>query len=206
MLRRPQKLCCWMAAGLLGPLTCGTALAQSVGWGASPGRASYRPEGQWNDGPFYTAPHVNPYLPHRAADNFLISADPSSFPYSTAPRGHYDAYTPGKGPVFPYAEGFSPYSGYADWFKKTYNFEPTRAQLERAVSMYFRSGGPRVGVIDPARAASPSPAQTAPKQPRPVLPSRGQRFRAESATGGSGTAVSEPHAPRIKIYRGTPGD
>src|SRR4051794_12079167 len=81
-----------------------TASAQSVGPGDSPGRAAYRPESQWDNGPFYTAPHVNPSLPHRGVDNFLLEADPSTFPYTSAPRGHFDAFSPGRGPVYPYAE------------------------------------------------------------------------------------------------------
>jgi hypothetical protein len=199
----------FMMASSFGTIMPTRAIAQMFGSGASPGRGSYRPESVWNDGPYYTATHVNPYLPHQRVDNFLIEADPINAPYTSAPRGHYDAFSPGRGPVFPYAEGFSPYSGFADWYKKTYNFEPTKAQIEQAMRMYFRSGGPRVGAIDPAAAAG-AQAEVVRAFPSPAASTRSARGGATSGAARTSTkprvdapgAVRGGQAPRTRIYRG----
>jgi hypothetical protein len=179
----------------------GPASGQTVGLGASPGRAAYRPESQWNTGPFYTVPHVNPYLPHRRNDNFLMETDAPGPPYNLAPRGHYDAFSPGRGPVYPYAEGFSPYSGYADWYLRAHHYRPTEKQVERAIDMYFRSGGPRVNVIDPAAAAltrtAPAPSATSSPTPRPRADPPTMRVYVPAGAKG-------PAARGITVYRGAP--
>jgi hypothetical protein len=185
-----------LVAFLVFCITAGGASAQSVGWGASPGRAAYRPESQWNNGPYYTTPHVNPYLPHRDPDTFFFRSDPADPPYSLAPRGRFDAFSPGRGPVFLYAEGFSPYSGYAAWYQKTYGFKPTEQQVKRAIEMYFRSGGPRAAVVDPARVAGVSPSAATPA-PRPAT----TRRLAATTTAPASSGVRSP----IPLYRGNLG-
>jgi hypothetical protein len=193
------------AAGAVGVIALvvlaapGASSAQSVGAGASPGRAAYRPEVEWNTGPYYTVPHVNPYLPHQRTDNFLMDTDAPGPPYNTAPRGHYDAFSPARGDVYPYAEGFSPYSGYANWYKRTNNFRPTEDDVKRATQMYFRSGGPRVGVVSPAQAADIHPA--------PNRPTAAPTRPAEPTMKTYTTPSPQPRAAghRTAIYRGSVG-
>lgn len=136
--------------GLFVGLFCavGDSNAQSIGAGSSPGRASYRPQSDWNNGPFYTVNHVNPYSPRPSVSNDLIESQPGLPPYSNGPRGAYANYTPGQGRLSPYAEGFSPYSGYSKWYLKTYGVNPTRENVERARAAFFRSAPrPPAGVL-----------------------------------------------------------
>ena len=155
--------------------------AQSYGPGDSPGRAAYRPSSQWNDGPFYTTPHWNPYAPHRASSTDLFASMPGNPPYSTAPRGLY-ANTNPNAPLYRYSEGFSPYSGYSSWYKKSYSVDPTRDRVIQARTQFFRSAPrPPANVLPPLppaqpRAAAPTARASAPPiRTRLVLPNRPQR-------------------------------
>lgn len=131
-------------------LTGNMAFAQSVGFGASPGRASYRPEAQWNNGPYYTTRHENPYLPRPAADTGMINSLANLPPFADGPHGLFANYTAGEGALYPYAQGFSAYSGFASWYEKTYGFTPTREQVEKARAEFFRSAPrPPAGVLPP---------------------------------------------------------
>ena len=139
--------------GLVGTLlvTAGvSASAQSIGSGASPGRAAYRPRSDWNNGPFYTVNHVDPYGPRPAVDTGLIESDPSLPPFGNVPHGRYAAVTPGRGALTPYGQGFSAYSGYADWYGRTYGVAATRERVVQARTLFFRSApAPPPGVLSP---------------------------------------------------------
>lgn len=128
----------WIAVFLLWPGASERALAQNFGLGASPGRGAYRPEGLWN-GPFYSAPHANPWSPGGISSNDLNSSPATLPPYGNAPRGVYSAYSSGGGATLPYQEGFSPFSGYADWYVKAHGIKPTAEDIARATRQYFRS-------------------------------------------------------------------
>ncbi|GAC1463324.1 MAG: hypothetical protein NVSMB9_00650 [Isosphaeraceae bacterium] len=122
--------------------------AQSVGEGSSPGRASYRPAEQWNDGPFYTATHWDAFSPHQMRGIGLFAQVPLAPPFSMSPHGMFDAFSPGQGPLFEYAEGFSPYSGYSEWYLSQYRIQPTTEDLVRARAQFFRSAPrPPEGVL-----------------------------------------------------------
>jgi len=139
---------------------------QSIANGASPGRASYRPDGQWNDGPFYTASHWNPYAPHASPSNGLTTSDPTGLPYGAFARSDYSAFRPGRGALYSYDEGFSPYSGYAAWYRAEYGVVPTRAKVVAASTRFFRSA-PRLPEIPTARPSpeiSPVPTTTIPRR------------------------------------------
>jgi hypothetical protein len=117
----------------------GQARGQSYGFGSSPGRASYRPPSQWNNGPYYTAPHVDPYAPRPAVWTGYIYYVPSLPPYGSEPHAPVTAFYAQQGTLYPYQQGFSPFSGYADWYERVYDFVPTERDLARAAVQYFRS-------------------------------------------------------------------
>jgi hypothetical protein len=127
-----------------------TTHAQTVGPGASPGRAAYRPNAQWNNGPFYTTPHWNPYSPHPTSSTNLYFAEPLLPPWTNGPHGLYSTFYPGQGTVYPYAEGFSPYSGFSSWYVRSYNVDATREVVQQARTLFFRSAPrPPDGVLPP---------------------------------------------------------
>jgi hypothetical protein len=115
------------------------ARAQSYGAGDSPGRAAYRTPASWNNGPFYTAPHWDPWAPRREASTSLIYTEAQAPPFTNQPRGPYTEYYPEKARLYPYQEGFSPFSGYADWYQKKYGVVPDEDNLAGAAEAYFRS-------------------------------------------------------------------
>ena len=160
---RPIKIRLTLAILLAGVAAVSTARGQSTGYGASPGRASYRPDWQWNNGPFYTTPHVNPYAPHAASTTNLYFAEPIVPPYSSYPHGLYSQFYPGAGPLYSYNEGFSPYSGFAPWYRATYGVNPTRDLVQQARTRFFRSAPrPPAGVLPPLpppRLVTVSPSQ-----------------------------------------------
>jgi len=168
-----------VTAGVLAAAV-GPADAQSIGFGASPGRASWRPSYQWNNGPYYTASHWNPYAPHNSLTNGLIYNEPSAPPYSTEPRGFYGPFTPGRGALGPYDEGYSAYSGYGDWYLAATGFVPTEEDYARSKVLFLRSGAPDVDTVGPDLyavpavavnvATAPPPAVVAPPAPRPAEP------------------------------------
>jgi hypothetical protein len=146
---------CWALVASLwavGP----EASAQSVGRGASPGRAAYRPESQWNNGPFYTVPHVDPYGPRGPSSVDLPHTDPDAPPYTTEPRGRYGAYDSEGASLRPYDQGFSPFSGYGSWYLRANNFTPTDRDLTGATARYFKSSPipPRPRYMAPAVAGA----------------------------------------------------
>lgn len=174
------------------------ALAQSAGNGSSPGRAAYRPAGEWNNGPFYTAPHVDPYAPRAGSSSGLIASDPSAPPYSSEPRGKYgDAY-PESAPLRQYEQGFSPYSGYANWYKQTYGVDPTEKQLAQASAAYFRSSpvGPNVRTLAPSVSQAIA-AQSAPAARRTAAAAKA---RTATETLPPPRVVRTPNGPTL--YRG----
>ncbi len=127
-----------------------SAPAQTVGPGDSPGRASYRTPASWNNGPYYTVHHVDPYGPRPAVDTGQIETDPSLPPFGGVPHGRFAAATPNRGSLTPYAQGFSPYSGYANWYRQSYGVVPTRENIVRARTLFFRSAPvPPPGVLPP---------------------------------------------------------
>ncbi len=163
--------------------------AQSVGAGASPGRAAYRPAGQWNDGPFYSVPHWDAYAPRRGIDTGLPYSEANAPPYTSEPRGTNVAYDPARGPLHSYAQGFSPFSGYASWYQQANHFTPTGRDLSAATTQYFRS--------------SPIPAD-----PRYLAPEVSRAYYAPpaaptviSARPATRQAAANPAAPRVE----TPG-
>lgn len=178
-----------LIVGLLASVVLGTRVeAQSVGVGSSPGRAAYRPDAQWNNGPFYTVPHVSPYAPRPAQDTGLIYNDAWMPPYTNGPHIPYPAYQTTRGALAPYAEGFSPYSGYANWYKRTYDFDPTDRQILNARKQFFRSGAPYVPPAasgyrgtETTNAAPTRPSRSVPVRPRVVTP------REKSGRSWSGT-------------------
>jgi len=146
-----------MALGLV--LLAAPARGQTVGFGASPGRASYRPDSQWNNGPFYTTSHVNPYAPHATAYDSQYYSEPIAPPYDLAPHGRFSPYSPGAGTLYRYDQGFSPLSGYAGWYERTYNFKPTDDNIASARTDFFRSA-PRsayVAYLTPLQTTTPAP-------------------------------------------------
>ncbi len=157
--------------------------AQSIGYGASPGRAAYRPNSQWNNGPYYTAPHVDPYAPHPAVWTGLYAQQALVPPWTrTGPHGLYTWFYPGNGTLYPYVEGFSPYSGFAPWYARTYEIVPNREVAQGARDAFFRS--------------APYP----PAEYLPALPPQGNPVQVQ----GSALATStEP--PMNKIVRPTGG-
>ncbi|MCA1685163.1 MAG: hypothetical protein LC745_04105 [Planctomycetia bacterium] len=164
-----------LAIGLSVALAADPARGQSVGYGSSPGRAAYRPDAQWNNGPFYTVPHVNPYAPRPTAPTNLYGVEPQAPPWSTEPHGLYSPYYPGRGVLNPYSEGFSPYSGFSAWYARDYGVEGNREQVQQARTLFFRSAPrPPVGVLPPLPPPSPvtiSP-QAVSRPDRPPLPGR----------------------------------
>ena len=193
---------CLIVVALLS--SSGSAAGQTYGPGDSPGRAAYRTSSSWNNGPFYTAPHWDPWAARPKVSNDLPSSHAQLPPYSNQPRGSYAEYDPGPGRLYPYQQGFSPYSGYASWYQKTYGVVPDERNLSSAARAYFRSSpipaSPRYvapavtealnpRIISPT--AIPSTTRTTqslidPAQPRQVRP-----------------ATSSPprRARRITIYR-----
>ena len=134
----------------------GAARGQSIGFGASPGRAAYRPAVQWNDGPYFrAASHWDPYAPHhRPSPSDLIASAPPSIPRKRRtqlyPHGVYSPFYPNQGTLYNYSEGFSPYSGFAPWYKATYQFTPSREQVQNGRAQFFRSAPrPPAGVLPP---------------------------------------------------------
>jgi hypothetical protein len=178
---------------------CAQAGAQGVGPGASPGRASFRPQALWNDGPYFTVGHTNPYLPHPSIWTGLVTSDPDRPPYANWPRGHYSTFNPEQGALYPYEEGFSAYSGYADWYKEVNDFEPTPEDIERAKILFLRSGAPAVNVIPTPE----TPSTTVPPPPQPRVPPGPQARPGKIETPEK---ARQPLAPgRIPIYRGRAG-
>lgn len=192
-------------SGLTAALVAGLAAigapvsAQTVGFGSSPGRASYRPASSWNDGPYYSTAHWNPYAPRRAVSNDFIESEPSQPPFGNVPHGLWGTYTPGRGALYPYAEGFSPYSGFADWYQSTYNFTPTRDQIITARTMFFESAPrPPDGVLPPLPPAPPPAtvvvARSRVRRPRPRTPSELRRPKVVVPTPA-------PAAMGVRVYR-----
>src|SRR5262249_35928370 len=106
------------AAVLVFPSAGPRVQAQGYGFGDAPGRAAYRPSSLWNDGPYYTAPHWNPYGPRPAVTTSLYYYDAMMPPYGNQPRAMVTNYYPWQGSLYPYQQGFSPFSGYAAWFQR----------------------------------------------------------------------------------------
>ncbi len=169
------------------------ALGQSLGYGASPGRAGYRPSDQWNNGPFYTALHVEPYAPHLSAATNLYRVEPLAPPWSTAPHGLYGPYYPGRGVLHPYEQGFSPYSGFSNWYVRAYGVDPSREVVQRSRALFFRSAPrPPEGVLPPLPPARP--VTIAFPQPR--------GFEARvSQTLAPAEILSRPRSNTIRVYR-----
>ena len=185
-VKRPREFL--LALGLALLVAVGGSNAQSVGSGASPGRAAYRPQGDWNDGPYYTVNHVNPYTPKSAVANDLFESQPTQPPYSNGPRGIYGEFTPDRGSLKPYSEGFSPYSGYSRWYQKTYGVNPTREDVERARAAFFRSAPrppagvlpalPPSGLVQPLTVQKPATrTKIVERSNQPVKPTAGTRAR-----------------------------
>src|SRR5205807_991525 len=90
----------------------------------------------------------------------LVESIPTLPPYGNGPHGLYGRFTPGLGSLTPYAEGFSPYSGFAGWYQQTYDVVPTRENIAPARVLFFNSA-PR----PPAGVLPPLPPGTAPPPP-----------------------------------------
>lgn len=131
----------WVVLAGFGMVLAGPAEApgQGVGPGSSPGRAAYRPEWQWNNGPYQAVGHWDPYAPHAFRPADLLYSEPIDPPFSNQPRALYGTYDPARPRLQPYAQGFSPFAGYAPWFQKEHRFTPSRRDLVEASGLYFRS-------------------------------------------------------------------
>jgi hypothetical protein len=175
------------------------ARGQSLGYGASPGpRYAYRPTSQWNNGPYYTVPHWNAYAPHRTSPANLYDSMPLVPPWTTGPHGLYPTFFPGQGTLYRYAEGFSPYSGFSNWYAQDYRVDATREVVQQARTMFFRSAPrPPEGVLPPLPPARPVPTATQPTRPaaRPV----GTPVK---VVAPARPAVVQP-APMVPVYRGS---
>lgn len=152
--------------------------AQTVGFGSSPGRAAYRTPAQWNSGPYYTTYHIDPYAPHQMPDTALQFSEPTASPFGDAPRGRFATYSPTQGNVYPYDQGFSPLSGYADWYRQTYRFTPDDDQILNARREFFRSAPfvsyvralpPLSGIPGTASSVQAAPARRATEDARPKV-------------------------------------
>jgi hypothetical protein len=193
-----------LSAFLIVAFSVKPARAQSYGAGDSPGRAAYRPPANWNNGPFYTAPHWDPWAPRREASTSLIYTDAQDPPYTNQPRGPFTEYYPERARLYPYQDGFSPFSGYADWYQRTYGVVPDENNLAGAAAAYFWSSpippdprylAPAVSnaLYNPTTTTASGPTTTAPvadpTRPRVVLP----------------LPPSPRRQPgRVVIYRGVP--
>ena len=190
------------ALALVTMVVTAPARGQTVGAGASPGRAAYRPDVQWNDGPYYTTNHWNAYAPHPSPTNGLMTSDPTGLPYGSFARSNYSAFTPGQGALYAYDQGFSPYSGYAAWYKAEYQVEPTRAKVLSAESNFFRSAPrlPGATTVGSLLEALPVPAATSPS-------SSGQsttRGASPARVIQPGTLPAAPRTRGIALYRSIP--
>ena len=184
-----------LVAGLLA--SGATSRAQSIGPFASPGRAAYRPQSDWNNGPFYTVNHVNPYAPHQSnyAPNLNVSL-PSVPPYTNGPHGFYGTYTPGRGTLYPYEEGFSPYSGYSAWYQQAHGLVPTRSDVVRGRDTFFRSAPrPPAGVLPPLPPAVVTPPRVVAVRPNAQPRPAPVQVLTPGRAGGAASA------PRVMIYR-----
>src|SRR5262245_35887982 len=112
------------------------ARAQGYVTGSLIDRGAYRTPAQWNNGPYYTAPHWNPYAPRPAIWTGLIYNEPLAPPYNNHPRGKFPTYHPERAPLYNYAEGFAPFSGYSAYFERRFGFTPTEQDLARAAVAY----------------------------------------------------------------------
>ncbi|MGE3818990.1 MAG: hypothetical protein AB7I30_06105, partial [Isosphaeraceae bacterium] len=209
-MSRPIGVLAWIAALLFWPGLSDLANAQNFGMGASPGRGAYRPQGLWN-GPFYSAPHVNPWSPGSPGWTGLISSEPSLPPYGNAPRGVYSSYSGSGGTTYPYQEGFSPYSGYADWYVKANGIKPSAEDVVAATRAFFRSSPipPNPAYLAPSvNAAFAEVAEKANRPPaRPIV-----RAKAHPKAKVVRSRTAEPRPPasmtrtgRVVIHRGVGG-
>ncbi|MFO0909298.1 MAG: hypothetical protein U0794_13260 [Isosphaeraceae bacterium] len=180
--------------------------AQTVGFGSSPGRAAYRPAGQWNNGPFYTVGHWDPWSPRPAHDTGLYYSRINEPPFNSEPRGVNSTFEPGRGATHPYAQGFSPFSGYADWYRRTYGFTPTNRELAQATRQYFQSSviPPSPSYLAPRVAQAyyqPTSVMTAPRftTARTTTPIRTSPVVVQPLT-----TVPRSTTPRTMIYRFQP--
>src|SRR5262249_47552352 len=110
--------------------------------------------------------------------------------------------------LYPYEQGFAPFSGYADWYQRAYRFTPTEGDLARASADYFRSSpippDPSYLAPDVAQAIfEPTPP------PSVIVPGR----TPAAAGGAARPRVERPSAPplnaspgRATVYRGAPGE
>jgi hypothetical protein len=180
------------------------AHAQTVAAGASPGRASYRPDVQWNDGPFYTTSHWNPYAPHLNYFNGLTTTDVTGLPYGAFARSDFSAFRPGTSTLYSYDQGFTPYAGYAEWYKKTYDVTPTRPMVANADNRFFRSA-PRLGGVQPLESYPIfAPARgTAPALPGPVREMSSPGVARAKVIQQAGLAA-HPRTRGPAIYRSIP--
>ncbi len=181
------------------------AEGQSVGGGASPGRASYRPDAQWNDGPFYTASHWNPYAPNASSFNGLTTSDPTGLPYGAFARSDFSAFRPGTSTLYPYDQGFTPYAGYAEWYKKTYNVTPTRPMVANADNRFFRSA-PRLGGVQPVDTYpifAPTRGTT-PALPGPVRDLSNPGVARAKVIRQQASLAVQPRARGVALYRSIP--
>lgn len=195
-LTRRVRVTTTLVGLLLSVAAAGPVSGQSVGYGASPGRAAYRPSVQWNDGPYFTTPHINPYAPHPRAATNLYEAEPLAPPWSTAPHGLYSTFYPGRGVLYGYDEGFSPYSGFSAWYARTYNIVPTREVVQQGRSRFFRSAP-----LPPAGVLPPLP----PGRPVMIAPTGIRQVTGTAANPPNVTAPGppqlRPRAGSIPVYR-----
>jgi hypothetical protein len=199
----------WLVAGVVVVgWACRTARAQSVGFGASPGRASYRPAAQWNNGPYYTAPHWDPYAPRWSIWTGLVYNDPNAPPYTNWPRGRFTTFYPERSTLYTYQQGFAPFSGFAPWYERTYNFTPTERELAVASGRYFRSSPipPDPRYLAPAVAEALYAPRTltvgaVPIPTRPAAALDATKPRVDMPQNPPGNAVPR----RASIYRGPAG-
>ncbi len=184
-LRKTRLTLAILLAGMAA--TC-PARGQTIGYGASPGRAAYRPQAQWNNGPFYTTQHVNPYAPHPIATTNLYAVEPLVPPYTSGPHGVYSPFYPGIGRLYDYSEGFSPYSGFAPWYQATYRINPSRELVQQARSRFFRSAPrPPFGVLPPL--PPPRLVTVAPSRPEPSGVTQARVVEAGRARPAAGVRV-----------------
>ena len=181
----------WAIAGIsIASAQLHDANAQGYGAGVSPGRAAYRPSRAWNNGPFYTTRHLDPWAPRQAVSTSHIYTEALAPPYTNQPRARFREYDSGRGTLYPYQNGFSPFSGYSDWYRRTYGVVPDERNLAAAATSYFRS--------------SPIPAD-----PRYLAPAVGQAIFSPTAavfqplpTERRSTAIPGPSSP--KVYEARP--
>lgn len=192
------------ALALVAMAVTAPARGQTVGAGASPGRAAYRPNVQWNDGPFYTTNHWNAYSPRSSPTNELTTTDPTGLPYGSFARSSFGAFTPGQGALLPYDEGFSPYSGYSGWYKTEYQVVPTRSRVLSAESHFFQSAPrlPGARTVGLAQGTLPAPAATPLAGAGRSLP----RGALAAKVIQRGAPPAAPRSRGIALYRSIPLD